>query len=81
MEFQKLALVYEPINLPSFIKMVAAPTELLAKAKLVSFRWKVHDSVPEWFLTDKLRLKQVLNNLLNNALKFTTRYFSVIFSV
>jgi len=43
----------------------------LAEEKELSFDVELDDELPEGMVTDDLRLKQVLRNLLANALKFT----------
>ncbi|MFH1301470.1 MAG: response regulator [Planctomycetota bacterium] len=42
-----------------------------ATKKGLSIQSRFHDSVPETIQTDPLRLKQVLSNLVSNAIKFT----------
>jgi signal transduction histidine kinase len=44
-----------------------------AEAKGLRFDLQFADDLPKTFKTDPTRLRQILNNLLNNAVKFTTK--------
>jgi signal transduction histidine kinase/CheY-like chemotaxis protein len=44
-----------------------------ATEKKISFEWIIDENVPEIVSGDKERLTQILNNLINNALKFTDK--------
>ncbi|NNE54485.1 MAG: response regulator, partial [Flavobacteriales bacterium] len=72
-EAGKLELHNEPFNLVQVVEEVIdmlKPTAYSKKLELISY---VHPDVPEQLLSDSHRLKQVLINLVNNAVKFTDK--------
>jgi signal transduction histidine kinase/CheY-like chemotaxis protein len=72
-EAGKLTLVPTPTDLRQLVGDVAALFESLADKKRLSFVASYSDDVPAWITVDGVRLKQVLTNLVNNAVKFTDR--------
>ncbi len=60
-----------PFNLRQLAASLDADQRPLAQQKLLSFRMNVSDTLPEWVLGDPLRVRQILCNLLTNAVKFT----------
>ncbi|MGI6395492.1 MAG: ATP-binding protein [bacterium] len=61
----------KPTNINKLIKNVTKSLENFAKTKKLLVSVDIESSVPENLILDKLRLTQILNNLLSNALKFT----------
>lgn len=59
-----------PIDLAELLEEVHALCEPLALEKGLDFRYRVH-SVPDEFVTDARKLRQILLNLLANAIQFT----------
>ncbi len=70
-EAGKIKLEKIPFNLRHVVNNVYEMHKAEADEKDLEFILKMDMSIPEMLLGDPLRLEQVLNNLLNNALKFT----------
>ena len=73
MEAGKLELVQEPVELKSLAKEVMSLMQFEVSNKPLSLQVEVDHDAPLVVNTDPIRLKQVLLNLLNNAVKFTAK--------
>lgn len=72
-EAGKMQLEYEQVRVAEIIQDISALFEPVAKEKNLTLDLHVAADVPEYMDTDKMRLEQVLRNLLSNALKFTNQ--------
>ena len=70
-EARKLELYPTPLHFPSFLMGVAEICRIKAEQKRIAFDYKVLNQIPTAVLVDEKRLRQVLLNLLGNAVKFT----------
>ncbi len=70
-EAGKLELNPEPIHLAPVLKTVSDIIRSRAQAKHLKFIFEKPDNLPQGILADETRLRQVLINLLGNAVKFT----------
>ncbi len=66
-----LTLAPERFRLSGLIQEVADAMGARAAAKGLTFAWRIMPDVPGEMIGDRLRLGQILNNLIDNALKFT----------
>ena len=71
-EVGKVELEKIDFNLKDTISKLAASTELLCAKKEINFKSNIDPTLPEWVTGDPTRITQILNNLLNNAVKFTS---------
>jgi PAS domain S-box-containing protein len=67
----KVSVQNRPFRLASAIKGVLALFELQAEQRNLTLRVRVSEELPEVILADPDRLRQLLVNLVSNALKFT----------
>jgi signal transduction histidine kinase/DNA-binding response OmpR family regulator len=79
-EARKLELYPKDFHLPSFLLGVTEMSRVRAAQKKIDFRFFYNPNLPEGVIADEKRLRQVLLNLLGNAIKFTDRG-NVTFSV
>jgi signal transduction histidine kinase/ActR/RegA family two-component response regulator len=73
MEAGKLAIDLHVMNLTTFVARVGDVIEVKAREKGLSFAQQVAAELPVWVKADELHLRQVLFNLLGNAVKFTSQ--------
>mgnify|MGYP001228289699 CR=1 FL=1 len=72
-ESGKMALESIPINIRNIVEEVADIHIVQAHDKSIDLFTYVDSDVPEFVNGDYIRLKQVITNLVNNAIKFTTQ--------
>ena len=73
LEAGELRLIAEPFELPALVDSVVAWGRVQSEHKGVSVDARIHPAVPRILVGDAHRLKQILMNLMSNALKFTSR--------
>jgi signal transduction histidine kinase/ActR/RegA family two-component response regulator len=71
----KIQLDSTAIALSSFLKDIVNIVSVKAAEKKISFKYETSEKLPINIYADEKRLKQILLNLLNNAIKFTDRGF------
>ncbi len=71
-EAGKLSLEHHPIQPANVVQEVFALLEPQASAKNLAFSLTIAPDCPRWILGDASRMRQILFNLIGNALKFTT---------
>ena len=71
-EAGKLAVEHIPTYLREVVEGVAQLMVIAANAKMIELSVFVAPELPPWIMSDPTRLRQVLLNLLGNAVKFTS---------
>jgi|GEM_PF-625917 len=70
-EAGKLDLVPHEYDIPSLINDTITQTILRVEDKPIRFVLDIHESLPVRLYGDELRIRQIFNNLLSNAFKYT----------
>ncbi|HIK29846.1 MAG TPA: response regulator [Oscillatoriales cyanobacterium M59_W2019_021] len=79
-EARRLELIPENFTLKPFLQEIAEICRIRAEHKEIRFSFQVLNQLPAGIRADKKRLRQILLNLIGNAIKFTDRG-SVTFKV
>ncbi|MBL8212458.1 MAG: response regulator [Bryobacterales bacterium] len=72
-EAGKMRIERLPFDLTTTVEEIAATCALRARSKGLEFSWAATQDVPGYVAGDPGRLRQVLNNLIGNSIKFTER--------
>lgn len=70
-EAGELKLSIEPFDLRDSLQVMLEPYVHQAQTKNLQLRYTISDETPAVFEGDIIRIRQILSNLLNNAVKFT----------
>jgi signal transduction histidine kinase/DNA-binding response OmpR family regulator/HPt (histidine-containing phosphotransfer) domain-containing protein len=70
-ESGKLELVPVKYEVASLINDIVQLNYIRFESKPIEFKLEIDENIPSMLVGDELRIKQILNNLLSNAFKFT----------
>ena len=70
-EAGKLSLLSRKYDLASLISDVAQLNVIRIGSKRIEFNLYIDENIPAYMFGDELRIKQILNNILSNAFKYT----------
>ncbi|MDR0516817.1 MAG: GAF domain-containing protein [Fibromonadaceae bacterium] len=71
-EAKKLEIVLAKYEMASLISDSTQMNMPRIKSKPIEFRLKIDENIPTELIGDELRIKQILNNILSNAFKYTS---------
>jgi signal transduction histidine kinase/CheY-like chemotaxis protein len=74
-EAGKMELEYEPVNPYSIFNEIKHIFSLQASEKHIDFIIQLAEDIPDCLILDEVRLRQILFNLIGNAIKFTEKGF------
>ncbi|MCH8493538.1 MAG: hypothetical protein LAT53_09930 [Idiomarina sp.] len=73
LEAGKLSIHRKPINIASFIHRLADSYQANASKKGLALNTYLDNNLPSMLLIDEVRVRQILGNLISNAIKFTDK--------
>lgn len=73
MEAGKIGIQHEPTDIKLLIEEISAMHRLAARQKNLSFTVEISESLPGVVIVDPRRLRQIVNSLVDNAIKFTEK--------
>jgi PAS domain S-box-containing protein len=72
-EADKFELIPVQYDMPSLINDIINMNIIRVGYKPISFKLEINDQMPNYLYGDELRIKQIANNLLSNAFKYTEK--------
>ncbi len=78
-EAGKLELIYAPVNLKSILDEISQLFQMKTKEKGIEFFIDYPENLQKGLILDETRIRQIIFNLIGNALKFTSKgYIKII---
>jgi len=71
LEAKKLEIIKDKYKIASLINDIAQQNIVRVGNKPINFKLSVDENIPSELIGDTLRIKQILNNILSNAFKYT----------
>ena len=72
-EAGRMELSYEPVYFPSLAEEISQIFSIQFDNKKLEFETELSPTLPEYVLLDEIRVRQILFNLVGNAIKFTEK--------
>jgi len=72
-EAGKITLQKDDINLNSILMQIVEMFQMQATQKGITFNYHISNNLPNYVATDKQRFRQILINLISNAIKYTEK--------
>jgi CheY-like chemotaxis protein len=79
-EAGKMEIINADFNLPALLDNLRVMFEIMFAEKKLLFTFRVDENIPDIIYGDENRLRQVLTNLLSNAMKYTSAGFVEFFA-
>lgn len=70
-EVGRLSIVNKPMSLTTLLQDIGTLAHAEIKTKPIRFQLHIGAHIPDWMAGDRIRLRQVILNLVANAIKFT----------
>jgi len=74
-EIKDIKIIDNKYNIKNLLKEVITVNKTKATDKKLEFRFNVDKSLPEYLYGDSIKIKQILNELISNAIKYTETGF------
>lgn len=80
-EAGKVELIFEETEIKTVKEDLRALFSEVAREKKIEYEIEQHSNLPERFMTDRVRLEQIIKNMLSNAFKFTPQGGKVLLRI